>query len=623
MELYSGSLTEFVGAATTNRIAANLVLAYSKWYGRPPPPSEIQSWDNSLVRLKDVLVSSVSTDSGVLLEYQLPLSSLRLDAMVTGVDGTGHARAEIVELKQWSKCTPTEEENLVITFVAHKNRPVLHPSAQVARYEQFLRDSNSAFYEVDPVFLGSCAYLHNYRRLDSDPLTTKKFEILVREHPLFMAADFSSAVNHFKSRVGGGGGLEVLKRVKSGAIAPSKQLLKHVAGVLKGIPDYTLLDEQVVVYESVLVAARKAIRERTKSCVLVRGGPGTGKSVIALNLLADLSKKGVNARYATGSKAFTTTLRRIVGPRAESRFDYTLNYAGKPENSVDTIIVDEAHRIRKSSALRYTPKSKQSGLPQVEEILRAGLLSVFFIDDLQAVRPGEVGSSPYIAENALRLGIPVTEFQLDVQFRCQGSDAFIGWIESVLGLRAGGSMNYHPEGGFDFRLFDSPDLMDLELRTKLSEGSTARMTAGFCWKWSDPRPDGTLPEDVQVGDFRRSWNAKPDVGRLAKGIPRAPLWAYDPNGASQVGCIYTAQGFEFDYVGVIIGPDLTVEKSDGRLIGDPKESEDPAISIKDPQADELIRRAYRVLLSRGIKGCYVSFVDPSVRRAFQSRIPAD
>jgi uncharacterized protein len=620
VELFSGTLPDFTLEATTSQISTILSRAYSEYYGHEPPVGEVQAWNNSLVRLKDVLGESVDTDTGVILEYQLPASSLRLDAMILGRDVSGRPGSQIVELKQWVKCSPTDEDNLVVTFVAGKNRPVLHPSAQVARYEEYLKDSNSAFYGSDPVLLGSCAYLHNYHVLPSDPLTAKKFEDVIRGHPLFTADDFSRIAAWFRSSVGSGDGASLLARVQGAKLAPSKQLLRHVAAVLKGVPAYTLLDEQVVVYESVLVAARRAVRERTKGCIIVQGGPGTGKSVIALNLMADLSRSGVNARYATGSRAFTTTLRRIAGSRGESRFDYTLNYADKAENSIDAIIVDEAHRIRKTSALRFTRRADRSGLPQVEEILRAGRLIAFFIDDLQAVRPGEVGSKAYIADNARRLGIPITEFQLEVQFRCQGSDVFVSWLESLLGLSGSAPRVYHRDPEFDFRVLDSPNQLDDELRRRISEGWTARMTAGFCWSWSDPLPDGTLSPDVQIGDFSRAWNAKPDVGRLAKGIPRAPLWAYDPNGVNQIGCIYTAQGFEFDYVGVIVGPDLAWDTRLGHLVGVPGQSEDPALSASDPSAEELIRRAYRVLFSRGIKGCYVVCVEPSVRQQFEARL---
>jgi uncharacterized protein len=617
MELYQGSLPRFIMAARENKISASLSDAFLQWYGRAPGESQVRAWNNSLIRLKDVLESALDDDTGMLLEYELPLSNLRLDCMITGLSQSGIHSAEIVELKQWEACERTEEENLVVTWVDGKNRPVLHPSAQVARYQQFLKDGHSAFYGTDSIRVGSCSYLHNYRLKPSDPLLDIKFRSLIRDFPVYVATDFSKVQKRLHENVGGGKGMELLRRVRGSRIAPSKQFLRHVGRVLKGLSDYTLLDEQGVVYETVLTSTKRSLKSGTKSCIVVRGGPGTGKSVIAVNLMADLARAGFNARYATGSRAFTTTLRKIAGSRAGAQFDYTLSYAKFGENQVDVLLVDEAHRIRQTSTTRWTSKAKRTGIPQVEELLRAARVSVFFIDDLQAVRPDEIGTSSYIIEHARELAIPVTEFDLKVQFRCQGSDAFVRWLDGKLNLDPEAPLRYRSSPLFDLRIFDTPSQLESEIRTRVSEGFSARLTAGFCWHWSDPRPDGTLSEDVQIGDFKRPWNAKHDVGKLAKGIPRASLWAHDESGLNQIGCVYSAQGFEFDYVGVIVGPDLRAVAQPITLRGNPAGSEDPAIQRAGGSGAVLIARAYRILLSRGLKGCYVTFTEADAREAFE------
>ena len=146
------------------------------------------------------------------------------------------------------------------------------------------------------------------------------------------------------------------------------------------------------------------------------------------------------------------------------------------------------------------------------------------------------------------------------------------------------------------------------------------MTAGFCWSWSQPERDGALVEDVIIGDFKRPWNAKPDAKKLAKGIPKAPLWAYDPNGINQVGCVYTIQGFEFDYVGIIFGKDLVYNFGTQRWEGHPEHSEDPTVKRSKDRFTDLVKNTYRVLLSRGMKGCYVYFMDKDTENFFKSRI---
>jgi DUF2075 family protein len=173
---------------------------------------------------------------------------------------------------------------------------------------------------------------------------------------------------------------------------------------------------------------------------------------------------------------------------------------------------------------------------------------------------------------------------------------------------------------FEFRIFGSPDSLEAAIRRKVVQGVSARMTAGYCWKWSDPRPDGTLVEDVVIGDYRRPWNAKPDAGKLARGIPKSNLWALEPGGIEQVGCVYTAQGFEFDYVGVIFGTDLVYDPDKGEWVGDPKRSFDGSVKRGKDRFAEFVKNTYRVLLSRGLKGCYVHFIDKDTERFVRSRM---
>jgi hypothetical protein len=384
-----------------------------------------------------------------------------------------------------------------------------------------------------------------------------------------------------------------------------------------------LLDEQLVVYEKIFAATRSGVHDRKKRVVLVKGGPGTGKSVIALNVLGDLMLGGYNAHYATGSRAFTETLRKIVGSRAEVQFKYFNSYATAAPDEIDVLICDEAHRMRATSVSRYTPKSERSGKPQIDEILAAGRVSVFFVDDKQGVRPDEIGSSDYIRSAAARLGSEVFEYELEAQFRCQGSEGFVNWIDNTLGIERTANVLWEGDDVFDFRIFDSPESVEAAIRTKSVEGFSARMTAGFCWPWSKPEGDGSLVADVVVGDYRRPWNARSDAGRLARGIPKQSLWAHEPGGLEQIGCVYTAQGFEFDYAGVIFGLDLRYDFANQAWTGHPESSHDKQVK-RGPEGKarftDLVKNTYRVLLSRGLKGCYVCFLDKDTERFVRSRM---
>jgi len=245
---------------------------------------------------------------------------------------------------------------------------------------------------------------------------------------------------------------------------------------------------------------------------------------------------------------------------------------------------------------------------------------VFFIDDNQVVRPNEIGSVEYLKRYAEKYNCKVFEYELEAQFRCNGSDAFVNWVNNTLGIKRTANVIWEQHEEFDFRILSSPEELERAIREKVAQGFTGRLTAGFCWDWSMPDEHGNLKEDVVIGDFKRPWNARPEAKRLAKGIPPASLWAYDPNGINQVGCIYTAQGFEFDYAGVIFGLDLRYDFDKQKWVGDKTQSADTVVKRSKEKFTDLVKNTYRVLLSRGMKGCYVYFMDKDTERFFKSRI---
>jgi hypothetical protein len=621
MRLYSGMSVDFIRDTTRNQIASRLRDAFFRYYRYNPSPAEINSWRNSLRAMTDVLDIASLHDHGILLEYQLPLSSKRIDCMVCGRDTNETDHAVIVELKQWDRCEATEPDSLLRTWLGGRPRDVLHPSVQVGQYRQYLEDTHSAFHEgSDPVRLSACSYLHNYAASASDPILAPKFAEALRWDPLFDSDGAEALATYLHARLNAGQGQSVLRRVEQSRFRPSRKLMDHVAETIKARSPWILLDEQLVVFERIRSTVKSGFFGRRKQVVIVRGGPGTGKSVLAINLMAELLREGRNAHYATGSRAFTETLWNIVGTRSRATFKYFNSYGRAEFNEVDVLICDESHRIRETSNSRFTKRTLRSAKAQVRELLEAAKVAVFFIDDRQVVRPNEIGSSSYIERQASELGAEVSDYQLEVQFRCAGSDGFVNWIDNTLGIQRTANVIWDGTDGFDFQILPSPDHLEQAIRRRADEGFTARVAAGFCWPWSEPRDDGTLVNDVVIGDYRRPWDAKPGDWRLAPGIPPASLWATDPNGINQIGCVYNIQGFELDYVGVIWGKDLRYDLDGQEWIGDKKHSADSVVKRSKERFVDLVKNTYRVLLSRGLRGCYVHFMDKDTERFVRSRM---
>lgn len=621
MRVYASRCKNFIVECQQNQIGERLKSGFELVFGSSPGPSEVQSWKNSLRLLGFALLGAKLEDAGILLEYRLPFSSKRVDCILCGYDEAGLPSAVVIELKQWSTSKEANGPHEVISFVGGGEREHLHPSEQARRYAEYLENSHEAFQgQGDSVVrLAACSYLHNYASIPDDPLIDKKFDALLSIAPLFRADDVNELAEFLKKHVGFGDGLTVMARVEKDSYKPSKKLMAHVSSVIAGNSEFVLLDEQQVAFDTVLTALSKGVHSRKKQVVIVRGGPGTGKSVLAINLLAALLGKDYTSHYVTGSKAFTETLRKIIGPLGSDLFTYSNNYMQAMHDSVDVLVVDEAHRIRDVSSNRFTPASKKSGFKQVEELIRACRVAVFLIDDDQIVRPGEIGSAAYLREYAQIAGAEVREYALDAQFRCAGSENYLNWISSVLAISNDPTVEFS-DSAFEFRIFDSPNSLDEAIRTKVKEGSSGRMMAGFCWPWSDPTSDGQLVHDVSIGAFSRPWNAKPDAGRLAKGIPKASHWAHQPEGLEQVGCVYTAQGFEFDYAGVIVGDDLRWDVASNKWVGDKTKSCDATVKRSGDALAQYLKNTYRVLFSRGMKGCYVYFVDKGTEAYFVERL---
>jgi hypothetical protein len=590
--------------------------------GHRPAPGELKSWQRSVPVLRADLISAGLHDVEMLIEYQLPLTSKRADVVLAGRHPkTGDPSYLVVELKQWSSAERFEDSDHLVRVDLYGRRGVTHPSLQVAGYRDYLADF--ATYLADhPHSLSGAAYLHNA----TDHAVSDLFALTPPDGiRLFTGQRRGAFVDYLREHFAPGeSGAEAADLLLRSRIAPSKQLLALAAEEVQHREQFVLLDEQRDAYEHVMYAVERARRSNAKTAVVVSGGPGSGKSVIALSLMGELSRQGRTVMHATGSRSFTQTLRRVAGkraPKVQKLFTYFNSFMSAEPNDLDCLILDEAHRIRETSVSRYTRKELRAlGRPQVHELLAAAKVPVFLLDEHQVVRPGEMGTVEEIEAHASALGLHVEHINLNDQFRCGGSELYVDWVLRLLGLSEGGPIEWEGDDGFDVAVVDSPEELEHVLAAHDSNGYTARMAAGYCWPWSDPRDDGTLVPDVQIDGWSRPWNLRGD--RAVGGAPPAALWASDPAGFGQVGCIYTAQGFEYDHAGVIIGPDFVWR--DGRWQTVREANRDPDFKnrtrVSDADFDRLVRNVYKVLLTRGMRSVTIYATDPATRDFLRSII---
>ncbi len=613
MIVYSASKQQFQNDVMSNDIQGIIHAAYKKATGRNTGASELESWRNSLQYMDRVLNDvAIPSDSGVAIEYHIPQSSKRIDFILTGINNEQQDSAILIELKQWQEAKITDKDGVVVTRFKHGEKETSHPSYQAWSYKCLLEDYNQTVQE-EGIKLFPCAYLHNYEQ--DDVIANDFYSEYTKQAPVFLKDDALKLREFIKTHVRYGDKNNVMYRIDHGKIKPSKNLADQLSSMLKGNEEFVLIDDQKVAYETALKLAEESSDEN-KNVLIIEGGPGTGKSVLAINLLVELTRREQVAQYVTRNSAPREVYKaKLTGTFSKSRIDNMFSSSGTfhsvEDNTFDTLIVDEAHRLNEKSGL-YQNKGEN----QIKEIITASKLSIFFIDEDQRVTLKDIGSKDEIRFWASQARVETTEMMLESQFRCNGSDGYLAWLDNMLQIRE--TANETLEGiDYDFRVIDNPQALHDLIKEKNAENNKARMVAGYCWKWiSKKHPE---LKDIVIGSYEATWNLDTD----------GQAWIIKPNSVSEVGCIHTCQGLEVDHVGVIIGPDLIVR--DGKVITVPeaRASTDRSVSgwkalmKEDPEAtkarlDAIIKNTYRTLMTRGQKGCYIYCTDPATQKYFKA-----
>lgn len=614
MIVYINSSEGFLNDVDTNKISDRIKEAYYEQTGKKNfNDKEDSSWINSMEFMgKIIRRSKIANDCGVMIEFGLPSTSMRIDFIVSGKDRNGKKNFIIIELKQWKEAQSTTAKDLVLTKYYGGNYST-HPSYQASSYKGFLSDYNENVYNstLTPY---SCAYLHNYQEKKPEPLKDDVYKDTIVDSPIYFKDDYEKLEAFIKQHVGIGNGKEILYEIEKGNIRPSKKLINHVTGLFKGNKEFYLLEEQKITFEIALDISKKSTK---KTVVLINGGPGTGKSVISMSLLGSLLKCNQNVIFVAPNASFREVmLDKLTQGRDTSRAKFLLSGSGKffgsKANLFHTIVVDEAHRLKNGTAYMY------KGENQVQDIINAAKVSIFFVDEDQMIRPDDIGSITEIKRISELYGAEIVELKLNAQFRCSGADGYINWLNDVLRIRDTANFDGWDKKDFEFKIVDTPHTLRDLIKEKATQGFYSRILAGFAWEWTQENKGNSNAQvnDVKISefDFEMPWNSR-KVGST---------WAINEHGIEQIGCVHTSQGLEFDYVGVIVGNDLKYNRESDKFYSEwnsYKDNKGKQGLREDPEKlCKMIRNIYRILMSRGMRGCYVYFRDKPTEEYFKESL---
>ena len=614
MIIYKGTKSSFSNTVERQEIADLLNNAIYEKMHRHTGKSEVEAWKNSMnfmyLALNDI---KMPADAGIAIEYNIPQTSKRVDFIISGYDTAGKENVVIIELKQWSEIKSLPGmDGLVEAFTGGATRQVVHPSYQAWSYAALIRDYNATI-QQDDICLSPCAYLHNYEAQKDDPLFEPQYQTYLEDAPAFTKHDALKLREFIKRFIVTGDNGKIIYKIDNGKIRPSKSLQDAITGMVKGNREFVMVDDQKVVYERILQLSKQSAADGKKRVVIVQGGPGTGKTVVAINLLARLTQEGQFVQYASKNSAPRNVyLKKMKGQLRKSSVDNMFkgsgSYVDVPRNAIDTVLVDEAHRLNEKSGIY-----RNLGENQIKEIIHAAKCSCFFIDESQRVTLQDIGSVAEIRQWALQEHAEVYMDELVSQFRCNGSDGYLAWLDHILEIRDTANMTLE-DIDFDFRVFDTPEEVRDIIVEKNKTSNKSRLVAGYCWNWISNGKNDPNVHDIKIDDFEMSWN-----------LANTATWAIDEDSVNEIGCIHTCQGLEFDYVGVIIGEDLIYRN--GHIITDVTKRASTDQSIKgikklmkdDPEyaariSDEIIKNTYRTLMTRGMKGCYVYCCDKQLSK---------
>ncbi|MGV4982625.1 DUF2075 domain-containing protein [Streptomyces sp. NRAIS4] len=605
-------------------LLSHLAARWLSFNEKEASEGEKAAWKESLIQLATDLISAGRGDVRMLVECKPEGADAPVDVVLVGRHPeTDRESVLLVELKRWSSVSRSAEkpERVVVPGLSS---PKSRPSDQLKATYDFFTGDEGPLKGMQIEYAG-LSYLHNARDSDVAPLFSAHAS--TGPHALTVTADTrADLLDDLRERFAENGSASAAERVLQRLAIRNTPLLAAMMSSRGEDTVFTLRGEQRRVFRDIRMAVERLSGDEQGAVFIVEGGAGSGKSAIGLELLEHFSAAGRKVKYASGSRAFDAAMRNHVGygdGEFQDRFAFFSSFITPPQPPLDLLICDEAHRLRERSTSRYLPEEQWGKQPQVDDLLDAARVTVFLLDGSQVVRPNEVGTAGLIRDAAETRHITPRMYELHKQFRCGGSDRYRDWVHDLLGISDREPDVWIPDGLMHVEVADSPEELERIILEEHEAGASARMVGGFCWPWTPLREDRTLEPDVRIGDWHRPWNVKGDRPG-AHDEPPAKLWGVRREGVEQIGCVYTAQGLEWDWCGVIMGDDmvwrqdhweyrratLTRDKERGVWrVRTPGSADESIRSRNNKRFDECVRNAYHVLLTRASRATVLYSTD--------------
>lgn len=619
MKIYAKTVERFLKDVEEGRFLKELAAEYQKLLGSYSD-GEYRAWENSVEQYMFSIIrkSGIPLDSGIAVEYQVPGIPERIDLLLTGFDERGTRIAIIVELKQWSRieCSENVESFEVSLLVNGQTERRDHPSYQANYYKRVIEGA----LQCDEQSLNLCpiVVLHNYEFQGKlDPLLQNKFSNFMRNIPAFFKSDSDKLADFLRNKIkygDNGGGLDYIEQHCRGISVKVQRALKEWM-VKKDI--FQLNAEQQRMVLSVKKLLGKAKADGQKRVIIIKGDPGTGKTVVALKLVADClcDNPYMNCYYVAKNKAIRDILKRETKDekgleRIKSSIVYPTYFKPYQKNIASISVVDEAQRLNEEE--------------QIDCIIRASVVSVFFVDERQIVSFEDIGTVDVIEEYAHKWNAGFIDAgKLRAQFRCGGTGNYIKWVDELLEIDKKEKLNKNPR--YDIQMVDKFENMRFELADFNKKGHEARIVAGYCWSWKTRLDQTRIKYDFILDGVNLRWNNSDKVD--------SSIWAVGDT-FDQIGCIHTCQGLQFDYIGVVIGEDLRYENNEVIADISKRASDDGTVSRKSREQFlrkygeektkkreiDIVKNTYRVLLTRGISGCRIYCLDAGLREYIRDSI---